>query len=376
MEITRQKISNKHKMLSPYPYALELETTTTCSVEPPCIMCVRNRERGGGNLPDNVLNEIKPYWRYLRHASLHGIGEAFFYPRLEELIQMSKNCQVGFTTGGHLLNEERIKFIVDNNLDYLSISIDAATEETHNKIRNTGFKKIIDNIILLQEYKHSQGKSYPRLIMNAVLMEWNIREASQIVKLAWELDAIHITFSFIEGSNDWEIERNGHVFNYREQKMEENQELHDIEMFKAHLMSQRLGGIPIDDGNYFFDFNKVKNMGIDIEIGFVQKRVPSTKHFPDNSKKLPEVEPYQNYTGDSPLICSRPWETMWVNLAGDVKFCCHQYDSLGNLQKEDFNQIWFGDKAREMRECFLQGCLPELCSKSKNICFPRRVRNL
>ena len=156
------------------PICMELETSGSCNVNPPCVMCGRNDCNKNIFLDDTVYERVKPVLPNLSNISFHGNGEPWLYPGLEDITNKTSKCHRSFSTGGHLLNEERIKFLVDNKFEFINISIDAALEETHNKIRNTGFKKIISNIVELQEYKMKNKTDFPKIYINATLMKWNI----------------------------------------------------------------------------------------------------------------------------------------------------------------------------------------------------------
>jgi len=352
-----------------FPISLEIESTQLCDVNPPCVMCCRNTGPGSGHLRDYVLDKMSPYWKYLKKVSFHGIGEVFFYPKLNKLIEMSNHVNMGFTTGGHLLNKENAEFLVDNNLDFISISIDAATRETHDKIRGTGFDSIIENIIYMQEYKNKQGKSTPHLIMNAVLMRENIDEASRIIELAWQLDAHFVTFVELGGSLNYKINRNGFFFDYEWQKTKNIKDEYDRNLVLSEETAKFLGSINIDMPSLYGERKKID---LDFErLKKLEKIVPKTKGLVETDKSQFWInQELPDYVNDK-LICTRPWETVWINCMGDVSFCCHQSEFIGSLKENTFEEIWFGQKAEEIRNKILNGSLHSFCTDSKNVCRQR-----
>jgi MoaA/NifB/PqqE/SkfB family radical SAM enzyme len=55
---------------------------------------------------------------------------------------------------------------------------------------------------------------------------------------------------------------------------------------------------------------------------------------------------------------------MKIHYNGDVSMCCHQsYFRLGNILEEDWDKIWFGSKAKEIRETTLKNQLHDNCKK-------------
>ncbi len=337
-----------------FPTSVELESTSICNVNPPCVMCCRNIFDGKKHLQDYVVDKMEPYWKYFKKITFHGIGEVMFYPKLDNLLRLSRHCHTGFTTGGHLFNEKNIKSIVDNNLDFISVSIDAGTKETHDKIRNTGFEKIINGIKQLQEYKYEQKKSRPHLIMNATLMRWNVEEVPLIFKLAWELDAYHVTFTELNDDMDYIRKANNslNIFNYVDQKTRNCKELYDKNIAEAISLSKALDGTSIDYCNFLYDRGILNNLP-EVDISGFKKQVPNTRHFPSVNKS--EIQINQNINLSNNLICSRPWETIWVNHMGDIKMCCHQMEDIGSLRDQTFEEVWFGDKANKIREAMLNG---------------------
>jgi len=59
--------------------------------------------------------------------------------------------------------------------------------------------------------------------------------------------------------------------------------------------------------------------------------------------------------------CNLPWEYMLVHTNGVVYPCCHNEYYLGNLKHESWQQIWNGQRARELRKKFMMNILPKEC---------------
>jgi len=69
-------------------------------------------------------------------------------------------------------------------------------------------------------------------------------------------------------------------------------------------------------------------------------------------------------------ICTFPFESAQISMQGDVYVCCPPWCnsfSLGNIYEQSFDEIWNGEKAKELRRQFINGnyniCNLDLCVK-------------
>ncbi len=61
-------------------------------------------------------------------------------------------------------------------------------------------------------------------------------------------------------------------------------------------------------------------------------------------------------------FCERPWNRIKVTSEGEVSSCCWQYyNTLGNILKQPFDEIWQGSVANQIREKTAQGEFHTLC---------------
>jgi MoaA/NifB/PqqE/SkfB family radical SAM enzyme len=132
-------------------------------------------------------------------------GEPFLSPELFELISFAKRCGIrGVTvvTNGTLLSEEIIGKIFDCNLDNLSVSIDAASEDTFARIRGENvFNKVIANINLLNSIKEKQNRISPGIVCVCTIMNQNVEEILEIVSLCKRLKISRIIFQPVVSDN-------------------------------------------------------------------------------------------------------------------------------------------------------------------------------
>ena len=96
-------------------------------------------------------------------------------------------------TNGLLLNKDMCKFLVEQQFDSVSISVDAVTKESLKRIRGiTAIDKIIRNVKRLVEIRGN--KALPRIAVSFVIMPFNAHEVPEFLNF-WKniVDVIRFT---------------------------------------------------------------------------------------------------------------------------------------------------------------------------------------
>ena len=137
-----------------------------------------------------------------RRITVSGSGEIFasaVYMDLFNKIEksMNRDLKITFRTNGLLLtpaNWERVKNI-HNAVDWISISIDAASEKTYRLLRRGGdFKKLLANLEFLKELKK---KNPFKVKLNFVVQKVNYKEMPDFIMLAKKYDCDMVAFAKI-----------------------------------------------------------------------------------------------------------------------------------------------------------------------------------
>ncbi len=147
-----------------YPYCAALEITLACNMR--CIHC---GSYANGMNRANFLSFEE--WRKViddliklksKHITFSG-GEPFLYPKWKELVKYIKNSDSGnidlyFISNGSVVKEDDIKFLKDNGLKHLAVSLDG-NEKIHDFIRQHkgSFNKIIKLNEICKKYDLSFG---------------------------------------------------------------------------------------------------------------------------------------------------------------------------------------------------------------------------
>lgn len=146
-----------------FPRILDLELSNRCNLD--CVMCERTPQKMhmgdmSRELLDKVLDEALAVPR--RRFRLHGVGEPLLSPHFEHAVSRIKQAPgdhiAELITNGHLLNRERVRFILKSEVDEVNVSVAAATAEGYLAVRkSTKFDLVVRNTVRLIDEKTRLG---------------------------------------------------------------------------------------------------------------------------------------------------------------------------------------------------------------------------
>ena len=176
----------------PLPREIQLEVTGSCNLA--CKMClVRYRPKLGkreGAMCFHVFKSIVDDLPELEKLTLQGLGEPLLAPDFDEMVEYAcaRGVRVGFNTNGTFLTRDRSERLVRAGIDWLHVSLDGATKETYEGIRDgSDFEKVRRNIADLVEVRREHGSDRPTIQLVFVTMRRNLHELSALVQLAARL---------------------------------------------------------------------------------------------------------------------------------------------------------------------------------------------
>ena len=354
-KLLREEFKKRVVRVKSYPEEITLATTIRCNKQPPCAICERNIRTTDleWDCPDIVLDRLKPVLSHLEILYLHCSGEPLFYHRFGELLSWVKPpTKVRFNSNAVLLTGDKIRRILDSQVvDVVNFSLDAATEPTYRKIRGPGFDKVVRNITNLSAEKKRRGMEIPFIVVNMCITKANYRELVDFVDLAKQVGAGCIDLFHMNKGCDWRIERpDGFVFDYKEQEQMDPEE-HDELLLAAHARARQVG----------------------VDMNFVGSVFLSRKQHTDKKKEVgDEIGELNRWE----LGCLAPWSRAVVGVDGNVRICYFHKEwdeSVGNLVFDDFDAIWNGKKAVDVRKEFLKRGHSKYCEKENYCMFLGRV---
>ena len=311
-----------------YPLNVLIEVVNKCNLE--CIMCLSSHRKGDTKVISNetiskLLTEFK---ENNLPALMFGAGdEPLMFSDIDQIWKEANSSgimDIFIFTNGTLLNEDMCKKILDHEVSRVYISLDAATEETYQKIRLTN-NKIHDevtnnsNLTILND-KQNELQSIENNIKRLI----ELRNSRNL-----QLPQIRVSYTV------------------------QHKNKHEIDMFKEKWETV------VD----FIEFQETQNIQFDKLV-----KLSETERW----KRRPPMYK-KNYKKD----CKAPFHSATVWSDGSVIPCCTFQGknlTLGNINgipelgipAQSLKELWNGEKINELREQFRTGELNIVCQSCLN----------
>jgi len=202
----RMLIDEHHKQLLDYPLTVVLELVNRCDLE--CVMCYQgfrndtNKVTVNESVLDKIFDDFK---KNQLSALMLTASEPLLYKNIGHVLKRAEEAKIMDTfifTNGSLLDRKKSEMIINSCVTRLFVSIDAATEETYDKVRiPVGKKRLQYNRLELLEKKikdfiklrNESGKKLPLTRVSFVALKENQHEIEKF-KEKWEgiVDSVEI----------------------------------------------------------------------------------------------------------------------------------------------------------------------------------------
>ena len=310
---------------SQFPVTVQIEATSKCNLR--CPLCSHSREQNAGrHLSADELRAILDRLPWTpAEVRLNGIGEPlvnpYFFALVDVLAERGIDCE--FYTNGTLLGRQatRDAILSRPSIRSLRISCDGATKETFEAMRaGADFDRWKESVqgFVTQAKEHRAGTLDIGIM--SVLSRQNLNEIGGVVRLTAHLgmDWVYVgpPIAIDEEAASWCPTQA------------------EIRGFRQHLWQLSALGKSLGVRTLFFEF-------------------------PRDEASRP----------DSGLRCWQPWEYIFIRATGDVAPCGAVFGSekgavMGNILRDDFGEIWRGDRYREFRTTSASGTndLCQICS--------------
>lgn len=217
-----------------YPVSIAPEVDISCNLH--CTSC---REKVFVEQKEN-----SNFWRKIIYEKLailpvslilNTVGEPFASAGCMELMDRIEHsvCQLAIYTNGTLLTPDKLEEILQKHHSIeLSLSIDAASKETYERIRRGGnYEKLMDNIAYISQEKKQGRISYWRV--NFVVQKSNIQEMGLFVEQAKAWGVNQVFFQEIENWGIYEDEEYREIRVTRDGRIKKEYEQYFTEELKA-----------------------------------------------------------------------------------------------------------------------------------------------
>lgn len=191
------------------PYGLQIGITDYCNYA--CVFCATFSYLKGDTQGDEKKFLKLDYSRFkelvmdaaqmkVNQMSIVGVGEPFLHPDIMRFIGLVKenNIRCMVTTNAAGLTRRKVDELIDNRLDIINISLNAATPETyaivHGEKFGARFQPVLDTVGYITERKKALGVEKPHLALRFVITRLNAGELASFVDKAIELGANELFF--------------------------------------------------------------------------------------------------------------------------------------------------------------------------------------
>jgi radical SAM protein with 4Fe4S-binding SPASM domain len=242
------------------------------------------------NLFEKVIAQIK---RHVHSLTFYFQGEPYLNPDFLEMVKIAheKNIYTITSTNAHFLSEEIAKKTILSKLDKLIISVDGITQEAYEHYRVGGsLNKVIEGTKEIIKQKKLYKTNTPHLVWQFVVFKSNQNQIALVKKLGKELGVDEVK---IKTAQIYDFENGNDLI----------PELENYSRYKK------------DENGTFKIKNKLLNQ------------------------------------------CWRMWQGCVITWDGKIVPCCFDKDAkykLGNLEVENFKDIWFSDPYNNFRKSILE----------------------
>jgi MoaA/NifB/PqqE/SkfB family radical SAM enzyme len=316
----------------PLPNILQVEVTGACNLR--CRMCIVRYRPALARSASMSFPQFQRLFDALpdvKEVRLQGIGEPLMAPDIYRMVAYAttRGASAGFNTNGTLLTRRNAERLIDAGLDWLCISLDGASKETYEYVRDRANWDVVErNIEGLVSLLHTRAVARPRLSLVMVLMRRNLHDLPALVARAaqWGIPRI-----FVQGlSHDFsDAPESAYaaIAQYVEQESVERDPPGEVEAVfdEARTLASR--------------------QGIDLRLPTLAERT-----------EPPRV-------GGVPVGCDWPWAGTYATYDGTIKPCCMVMGSeragMGSLKQASLLDIWEGEDLRRFRAGLLPGGTPD-----------------
>ena len=282
-----------------------------------------------------VADQVFPYCNDVNFAAL---AEPWMSPVIEDALDLARARGVPYLqmiSNALLLTERRARKLITVQLDRLSVSTDAVTQETYARIRGANLGKVVENLERLKALKARLDSDRPQVKFNFVMMRSNLHEMPAMVDFAHGLGAEIIDFRL--------------PFLLKPQGLEDELPNQDPDFMDAMIEETR---------------RRMEDLGLAVE------QLPET-HAAREARGYasPGVNPDPGPRVDGTPHCDAPWGFLVIWPTGTIHPCCSPYmlagEPMDSLRDHSFAQILTGPRYEALRSSLISGRFNDECARCK-----------
>ena len=312
----------------PLPRKLQVEVTAACNLR--CRMCIVRYQPAFPRSASMTFERFRSLFDALPEVEevvLQGIGEPLLAPDLVAMVEYAsaRGAFVEFNSNATLLTRAMGERLLDAGLGALHFSLDGATPETYEAIRDQAkFEVVEHNITGFVELMRERGAERPRLSLVTVLMRRNLHELPGIVEraAAWGIPELF-------------VQNLSHDFSDAPPAA--------FEAIADYVAAESV--TTLEPGVLEAAYEAAREAAA---------RTGVTLRLPALADRTTALE----FEG-TPIGCDWPWQGAYSTYDGEVLPCCMVMGparvSLGHLEQQSFVDVWEGERFREFRRGLVNG---------------------
>lgn len=251
---------------------------------------------------------------------------------MDGLTKLDMKLQI--ITNGTLCDKENIAVLVASNLWTINFSFDGIRQPTYEYIRRkANCESTLERILATREAFQNRDTNF---LLNSTIMRSNIDETMETIDF-WDrhdFDVVRFLLMIVRAPDKDLIQES--LYPVRD---------HAKQVFEAaarHVIEDRLKIVLLRP--FFYDSDVSRRFPQNCDQLYVRSGNPQARFVP-SLRELFQLGPH-------PLMpyhdCRAAFNTATILANGDVQMC-YKY-SVGNLHKNTFDEIWFGEAAHRIRE--------------------------
>lgn len=320
-----------------YPTQLQIETTSRCNLK--CPNCRRTTDfpDAAESLSEDVLAEFGRLAQQLDNFTISGWGESLMGRSIDALLDLGAKAGIpsSITTNGTLLTESRCKMLIEKRVGTIAVSIDAGTPEGYQRLRPGGvpFDKVVEGVNRLMAMLKETDNPTPKVGLAMVFYDDSADELIPLLKMVRArmpritlivLQTLYFS-DFDPATKDYRLSPKSIAI------LKEAREL-------------------------------AAKLGLQLQVDLPDQMLLDCGERParlNGFYSMPTVEEIR----EKSLVptCNAAWQNPFIDSEGKVYPCCIYPESFGSLKQNTFEEIWHGEKFREMRLGLHNGNPSEHC---------------
>jgi MoaA/NifB/PqqE/SkfB family radical SAM enzyme len=327
-----------NNIFDPFPMCVHFAMTNRCNLS--CTFCgqAKDKWRKEDELTFEQYKDLIDQVAAMnnRTVSFSG-GEIFLYRDIDKILEHCHHRQITIDqvlTNGTLLNEHRIKALIEYNVKFVGFSIDGV-RDSHDGIRGLKgtYDKTISAIKMLNELKKKRENTDPSIGINFVVTKNSVSEMEAVAKIASELNVNMLRFS--------------HLNYISEKKLKEHR----------NCLKTKYPDFNFCYWDGFVDNDTALDSQ---ELMREIKRIEKQYRHISFSHNLSERNMDKWYNSDEPIFnrCAFLGSCFFVLPNGDFPLCDFVRYPVGNVKERSLLNLWFDDKASAFRNSISKKLLP------------------